>query len=71
MSKLLKSILVASLVACMTVCLGLFAAACNNTPEDTDKYFTVTVVLPDGNKNARKRRGSRDLHYERFHSYLP
>ena len=54
MSKLLKSILVASLVACMTVCLGLFAAACNNTPEDTDKYFTVTVVLPDGNKTPVK-----------------
>ncbi|MDE5667100.1 MAG: hypothetical protein K2I29_02560 [Clostridia bacterium] len=54
MSKLLKSILVASLVACMTVCLGLFAAACNNTPEDTDKYFTVTVVLPDDNKTPVK-----------------
>lgn len=49
MSKLLKGILTASLVICMTVCVGLFASACDEP--DNNKYFTVTVVLPD-NDNA-------------------
>lgn len=49
MSKLLKGILTASLVICMTVCVGLFASACDEP--DNNKYFTVTVVLPD-NGNA-------------------
>ncbi len=52
MSKYLKSLLIAGLVVCMTVCLGIFAAACNNN-DDGDKggddtfpsSVSVTVML--------------------------
>ncbi|MBD5584994.1 MAG: hypothetical protein HDQ88_07925 [Clostridia bacterium] len=51
MSKYLKLFLSVCLIACMAVCLGLFAVACNPTDDgddkDTDAYFTVTVKLPD------------------------
>lgn len=49
MSKHLKSLIIACLVACMTVCLGIFAAAC--TDGDDDKFpesVSVTVLLEDG-----------------------
>lgn len=45
MKKTLKTLILGCLLLCMTACLGLFAAACNNgEPEDTDKNFTVTVM---------------------------
>lgn len=47
MSKYLKSFVTACLVICMAVCLGIFAAACNNEETGSGNYFTVTVKLPD------------------------
>ncbi len=58
MSKYLKSLITACLVVCMTVCLGIFAAACTKNPDSgnggDDNDFTypssinVTVLLDDG-----------------------
>ena len=48
MSKHLKSFIIACLVACMTVCLGIFAAACTNG--DDGKFpesVSVTVMLDE------------------------
>lgn len=51
MSKYFKLFLSVCLIACMAVCLGLFAVACNPADDDDDKdtntYFSVTVKLPD------------------------
>lgn len=48
MSKHLKAFIVALLTVCMTACLGIFAAACDNKPDDEfPTSVNVTVKLPD------------------------
>lgn len=49
MSKHLKTFIVALLTVCMTVCLGIFAAACNpdNPDDDFPTSVSITVKLPD------------------------
>ena len=49
MSKHLKSLIIACLVACMTVCLGIFAAACTNNDDEgkLPESVSVTVMLDE------------------------
>lgn len=48
MSKHLKAFIVALLTVCMTACLGIFAAACDNKPDDEfPTSVSITVKLPD------------------------
>lgn len=48
MSKHLKAFIVALLTVCMTACLGIFAAACDNKPDDEfPTSISITVKLPD------------------------
>ena len=49
MSKYLKRLITACLVVCMTACIGILAAACNDGDDFTyPDSINVTVLLDDG-----------------------
>ncbi len=45
MSKHLKAFMIALFTVCMTACLGIFAAACNNDPDENKDTFPTSVSI--------------------------